>query len=72
MRMYKAQDLAPDGYWDNMNTIDLDTFKQLVELKDGLGELEIEDVYYMNRLYCIYKELDELIMDIVKDESDSE
>jgi hypothetical protein len=55
-----------------MNIVDLETFKQLVELKAGLGELEIEDNHYMNRLYCIYKELNELIMDIVKDESDSE
>jgi hypothetical protein len=55
-----------------MNIVDLETFKQLVELKAGLGELEIEDRHYVYRLQCIYEDLDKLIMDIVKDESERE
>lgn len=51
-----------------MNTIDLETFKQLVNIKNGIDEIVIEDVYYQYRLDRIYRDLDKLIMDIVMGE----
>lgn len=51
-----------------MNTFDLETFKQLVNIKNGMNEIIIEDVYYHQRLNRIYKDLDKLIMDIVMGE----
>lgn len=55
-----------------MDIIDLETFKQLVRIKDGMSEIIIDHKHYQNRLDGIYKELDKLIMDIVMDELEKE
>ena len=49
-----------------MSIIDLHTFKQLINIKNGMYEIIITNSDYQHRLDIIYKELDNLIMDITE------
>jgi len=53
-----------------VNIISLESIKQLVRIKDSMGQILIKDDHYHQRLDVIYRELDTLIMDIVIDELD--
>lgn len=52
--------------------MDLETFKQLVNIRDGMYEIVIDNSFYRLRFSGIYEELDRLIMDITEEELESE
>lgn len=56
----------------HMNNIDLETFKQLVRLKEFMNDIIIDNSHYQYRLDDIHKELNELIMDITMNELEKE
>lgn len=51
-----------------MNIIDLYTFKQLINIRDGMHEIIMSNADYPRQLDIIYKELDKLITDITENE----